>query len=66
MGRESGHPAGRAGGAPPALSRPMATEWTPALHESILTSAHVRDKARAFMVSERVPLTGTDGPGLLT
>ena len=26
MGTESGHPAGRAGRAPPALSRPMATE----------------------------------------
>jgi hypothetical protein len=38
MGRESGHPAGRAGRAPPALSRLMATEWTPALHEWILTS----------------------------
>ena len=40
MGMESGHPVGPSGQGPPALSRPMATERPPALHESILMPGH--------------------------
>jgi len=57
MGREPGRPAGRAGRAPPALSRPMATEWTPALHQSILTSGFHLELAPSVQASERFTLT---------